>query len=84
MHPFSGRHLLRAAGAGALVLPLTGRAPAAASVPGLVSRWVGAGSFTQVFAATAEGRVRTRVQARPGGGRQPWTSFGDRAVDPWA
>jgi hypothetical protein len=35
-----------------------------------------------VFAVTTEGRVRTRVQARPSGGWQPWTSFGDRAVAP--
>jgi hypothetical protein len=35
-----------------------------------------------VFAVTTEGRVRTRVQARPSGGWQPWASFGDRAVAP--
>ncbi|MFJ1773773.1 hypothetical protein ACIOFQ_26655 [[Kitasatospora] papulosa] len=35
-----------------------------------------------VFAVTDAGRVRTRVQARPSGGWQPWTAFGDRAVAP--
>ncbi|MQS38524.1 family 43 glycosylhydrolase [Streptomyces katsurahamanus] len=35
-----------------------------------------------VFAVTAEGRIRTRVQARPSGGWRPWTAFGDRAVAP--
>ncbi|MDG4864063.1 glycosyl hydrolase family 32, partial [Streptomyces sp. T-3] len=33
-----------------------------------------------VFAVTAEGRVRTRVQVRPSGGWHPWASFGDRVV----
>ncbi|MFF4369026.1 family 43 glycosylhydrolase [Streptomyces sp. NPDC001594] len=37
---------------------------------------------THVFAVTAEGRIRTRVQDRPSGGWQPWTAFGDRAVVP--
>lgn len=58
MHPFSRRHLLRAAGAGALVLPLTGRAPAVASVPGPAPRWVGAGSFTHVHDPSPPGRRR--------------------------
>ncbi|MER7952612.1 family 43 glycosylhydrolase [Streptomyces sp. NPDC096079] len=35
-----------------------------------------------VFAVTAEGRVRTRVQERPDGGWLPWTAFGDRTVAP--
>ncbi|MER5679981.1 family 43 glycosylhydrolase [[Kitasatospora] papulosa] len=35
-----------------------------------------------VFAVTDAGRVRTRVQARPSGGWQPWTAFGDRVVAP--
>lgn len=35
-----------------------------------------------VFAVATDGRVRTRVQARPSGGWQPWTAFGDRAVAP--
>ncbi|MER5481482.1 glycosyl hydrolase family 32 [Streptomyces sp. NPDC002734] len=35
-----------------------------------------------LFAVTADGRVRTRVQERPSGGWQPWTAFGDRAVAP--
>ncbi|MGW2597897.1 family 43 glycosylhydrolase [Streptomyces klenkii] len=34
-----------------------------------------------VFAVTTEGRLRTRVQARPGGWL-PWTAFGDRPVTP--
>ncbi|MCX5409212.1 family 43 glycosylhydrolase [Streptomyces sp. NBC_00335] len=58
MHPFSRRHLLRAAGAGALVLPLSGRAAAAASVPGTASQWVGAGSFTHVYDPSTPGRRR--------------------------
>ncbi|WP_237292585.1 MULTISPECIES: hypothetical protein [Streptomyces] len=37
---------------------------------------------THVFAVTAEGRMRTRVQDRPSGGWRPWTAFGDRAVAP--
>ncbi|MFJ9080604.1 family 43 glycosylhydrolase [Streptomyces sp. NPDC102278] len=37
---------------------------------------------THVFAVTAEGRMRTRVQAQPSGGRLPWTAFGDRTVAP--
>ncbi|WP_426403160.1 family 43 glycosylhydrolase [Streptomyces sp. R-07] len=35
-----------------------------------------------VFAVTAEGRVRTRVQDRPSGGWRPWTAFGDRTLAP--
>ncbi|PCG82106.1 glycosyl hydrolase family 32 [Streptomyces sp. WZ.A104] len=35
-----------------------------------------------VFAVTAAGRIRTRVQTRPSGGWQPWTAFGDRTVAP--
>ncbi|MFI1657019.1 family 43 glycosylhydrolase [Streptomyces sp. NPDC020472] len=35
-----------------------------------------------VFAVTADGRVRTRVQDRPSGGWRPWTAFGDRPVAP--
>ncbi|MCX5071890.1 family 43 glycosylhydrolase [Streptomyces sp. NBC_00513] len=35
---------------------------------------------THVFAVTAEGRMRTRVQVGPGGGWGPWTAFGDRTV----
>ncbi|MFD9303560.1 family 43 glycosylhydrolase [Streptomyces sp. NPDC060048] len=58
MHPFSRRHLLRAAGAGALALPLTGRAAAAASVPGPASQWVRAGSFTHVYDPSTPGRRR--------------------------
>ncbi|MFD9370889.1 family 43 glycosylhydrolase [Streptomyces sp. NPDC060020] len=37
---------------------------------------------THVFAVTAEGRVRTRVQDRPSGGWRPWSAFGDRTVAP--
>ncbi|MEV8627264.1 family 43 glycosylhydrolase [Streptomyces sp. NPDC051079] len=33
-----------------------------------------------LFAVTTDGRIRTRVQARPSGGWLPWTAFGDRAV----
>ncbi|MFJ9679503.1 family 43 glycosylhydrolase [Streptomyces sp. NPDC101194] len=33
-----------------------------------------------LFAVTADGRVRTRVQERPGGAWRPWAAFGDRAV----
>ncbi|MET8573446.1 glycosyl hydrolase family 32 [Streptomyces sp. NPDC005012] len=33
-----------------------------------------------VFAVTADGRLRTRVQALPGGGWRPWTAFGTRTV----
>ncbi|MFF9066064.1 family 43 glycosylhydrolase [Streptomyces sp. NPDC014891] len=35
-----------------------------------------------VFAVTAAGRIRTRVQERPSGGWRPWASFGERAVAP--
>ncbi|MEU2514253.1 family 43 glycosylhydrolase [Streptomyces syringium] len=35
-----------------------------------------------VFAVTTQGRIRTRVQDRPGSGWRPWTAFGDRAVTP--
>lgn len=35
-----------------------------------------------LFAVTADGRVRTRVQERPSGGWQPWTAFGARTVAP--
>ncbi|MFJ1757208.1 glycosyl hydrolase family 32 [Kitasatospora sp. NPDC088134] len=35
-----------------------------------------------VFAVAADGRLRTRVQDRPGGGWRPWTAFGDRRVAP--
>ncbi|MCB8901730.1 MULTISPECIES: family 43 glycosylhydrolase [unclassified Streptomyces] len=36
-----------------------------------------------VFAVTADGRIRTRVQDRPSGGWRPWTAFGDdRRVAP--
>ncbi|MGW2815884.1 hypothetical protein [Streptomyces sp. NPDC001415] len=35
-----------------------------------------------LFAVTADGRVRTRVQERPSGGWLPWTAFGTRAVAP--
>ncbi|MEU4077802.1 glycosyl hydrolase family 32 [Streptomyces venezuelae] len=35
-----------------------------------------------VFAVTASGGVRTRVQERPSGGWRPWAAFGDRAVAP--
>ncbi|MFJ5658257.1 family 43 glycosylhydrolase [Streptomyces microflavus] len=35
-----------------------------------------------VFAVTAAGRIRRRVQAVPSGGWQPWTAFGDRTVAP--
>ncbi|MDG4864438.1 hypothetical protein P8605_40465, partial [Streptomyces sp. T-3] len=59
MHPISRRHLLRAAGAGALVLPLTGRTAAAASASAPSShRWVGAGSFTHVYDPSTFGRRR--------------------------
>ncbi|MFF4532247.1 family 43 glycosylhydrolase [Streptomyces sp. NPDC001407] len=36
---------------------------------------------THVFAVTADGRVRTRVRDRPGGGWRPWAAFGDRVVE---
>ncbi|MGC0328340.1 hypothetical protein RKD23_001330 [Streptomyces sp. SAI-170] len=36
----------------------------------------------QVFAVTAEGRIRRRVQLRPSGGWGPWATFGDRPVAP--
>ncbi|MEU9237196.1 family 43 glycosylhydrolase [Streptomyces subrutilus] len=59
MHPISRRRLLRAAGAGALVLPLTGRAAAVASASGPPPRpWVGAGSFTHVHDPSLPGRRR--------------------------
>ncbi|MCX5394869.1 family 43 glycosylhydrolase [Streptomyces sp. NBC_00094] len=35
-----------------------------------------------VFAVTAEGRIRTRVQAQPSGGWRPWASFGARTIAP--
>ncbi|MEV0022397.1 family 43 glycosylhydrolase [Streptomyces atroolivaceus] len=35
-----------------------------------------------VLAVTVAGRMRARVQARPSGGWQPWTAFGDRTVAP--
>ncbi|MFD5322768.1 glycosyl hydrolase family 32 [Streptomyces sp. NPDC127092] len=35
-----------------------------------------------VFAVMTDGRIRTRVQERPGGGWLPWTAFGDRAMAP--
>ncbi|PKV83303.1 family 43 glycosylhydrolase [Streptomyces sp. TLI_146] len=35
-----------------------------------------------LFAVTADGRIRTRVQERPSGGWRPWTAFGTRAVAP--
>ncbi|MCX2182876.1 family 43 glycosylhydrolase [Streptomyces sp. SKN60] len=35
-----------------------------------------------VFAVTADGRIRTRVQERPSGGWLPWTGFGDRRLAP--
>ncbi|MER5637920.1 family 43 glycosylhydrolase [Kitasatospora sp. NPDC002227] len=35
-----------------------------------------------VFAVAADGRLRTRVQDRPGGGWRPWAAFGDHAVAP--
>ncbi|MFF4422536.1 hypothetical protein ACFY04_17430 [Streptomyces sp. NPDC001549] len=35
-----------------------------------------------VFAVTADGRIRTRVQERPSGGRHPWSTFGERLVAP--
>ncbi|MFF4924746.1 glycosyl hydrolase family 32 [Kitasatospora sp. NPDC001261] len=35
-----------------------------------------------VFAVAEDGRVRTRVQDRPGGGWRPWAAFGDRPVAP--
>ncbi|KOU27505.1 glycosyl hydrolase family 32 [Streptomyces sp. WM6372] len=35
-----------------------------------------------VFAVTADGRIRTRVQDRPSGGWRPWNSFGERLVAP--
>lgn len=35
-----------------------------------------------VLAVTTSGRVRVRVQDRPGGGWRPWASFGDRAIAP--
>ncbi|MFJ7280416.1 glycosyl hydrolase family 32 [Kitasatospora sp. NPDC098663] len=50
MHPISRRGLLRAAGAGALVLPLAGRtAPAASADATGPHPWVGAGPFTHVY-----------------------------------
>ncbi|WP_156724515.1 family 43 glycosylhydrolase [Streptomyces apocyni] len=65
MHPISRRRLLRAAGAGALVLPLAGRTTAAASAAsdafadGPASRsWVGAGSLTHVYDPSTPGRRR--------------------------
>ncbi|WP_405366093.1 peptidoglycan DD-metalloendopeptidase family protein [Kitasatospora sp. NBC_00039] len=35
-----------------------------------------------VFAVAEDGRLRTRVQERPGGGWRPWAAFGDRPVAP--
>ncbi|MFE7588967.1 family 43 glycosylhydrolase [Kitasatospora sp. NPDC057512] len=82
MYPISRRGLLRAAGAGALVLPLAGRtAPAASAAPtaaptGAVGPrlWVGAGPFDHVYdPSTARRRYlndHTLVQA---GGR--WHLF---------
>ncbi|MFF2040656.1 glycosyl hydrolase family 32 [Kitasatospora sp. NPDC058170] len=35
-----------------------------------------------VFAVAEDGRLRTRVQDRPGGGWRPWAAFGDRPVAP--
>ncbi|MFB7784721.1 family 43 glycosylhydrolase [Streptomyces vinaceus] len=35
-----------------------------------------------VFAVTADGRIRTRVQERPSGGWGPWKAFGERLVAP--
>ncbi|MEV0990857.1 glycosyl hydrolase family 32 [Streptomyces sp. NPDC049949] len=35
-----------------------------------------------VFAVTADGRIRTRVQDRPSGGWGPWNAFGERLVAP--
>ncbi|GAA3209585.1 family 43 glycosylhydrolase [Actinocorallia longicatena] len=35
-----------------------------------------------VFAVTAEGRVRRRVQIRPSGGWGSWSAFGDRRIVP--
>ncbi|MFB9436357.1 hypothetical protein [Streptomyces showdoensis] len=48
-------------------------APAAAAPADATGR-------VHLLAVTVDGRIRTRVQARPGGGRQPWAAFGDRAV----
>ncbi|WP_406497517.1 family 43 glycosylhydrolase [Streptomyces sp. NBC_00846] len=59
MHPISRRHLLRAAGAGALVLPLP--VPAASAVtPADVPphQWIDAGHFTPVHDPSASGRRR--------------------------
>ncbi|MEU3723159.1 glycosyl hydrolase family 32, partial [Streptomyces sp. NPDC031705] len=41
-----------------------------------------AGGRIHLFAVTADGRMRTRVQERPGGGWRPWTAFGERPVAP--
>ncbi|MFG2989226.1 family 43 glycosylhydrolase [Streptomyces sp. NPDC048257] len=35
-----------------------------------------------LFAVTADGRIRTRVQERPSGGWRPWSAFGERLVAP--
>ncbi|MGW8778445.1 family 43 glycosylhydrolase [Streptomyces sp. NPDC055796] len=35
-----------------------------------------------VFAVTADGRIRARVQERPSGGWGPWNAFGERLVAP--
>ncbi|MGK5731966.1 family 43 glycosylhydrolase [Streptomyces sp. URMC 124] len=43
---------------------------------------VDAAGRMHVFAVTTEGRMRTRVQSRPGSGWSPWTAFGDRPVAP--
>ncbi|MFH8435859.1 family 43 glycosylhydrolase [Streptomyces sp. NPDC018007] len=59
MQPISRRRLLRAAGAGALMLPLTARAATAATAaPAPQAQWVGAGSFTHVYDPSTPGRRR--------------------------
>ncbi|MEV7416686.1 family 43 glycosylhydrolase [Streptomyces sp. NPDC089919] len=83
MHPISRRGLLAAAGAGALGLPLAGRAGAAAGAPdGVPHRWLSAGPFTPVHDAGSAGRRRyfnDHTLIRAGGRWHLFAIVGDAA-----
>ncbi|GAA2624828.1 hypothetical protein GCM10010425_20980 [Streptomyces spororaveus] len=53
-------------------VPLAAPPTAAADVTGRL----------HLFAVTADGRIRTRVQERPSGAWRPWSAFGERLVAP--
>ncbi|GAA2740268.1 glycosyl hydrolase family 32 [Kitasatospora cinereorecta] len=81
MHPISRRSLLRAAGAGALVLPLAGRAATATAGATGPRLWVGTGPFAQVYDPSTVRRryLNDHTLIRAGGRWHLFSIVGDSA-----